>query len=181
MFLLLLVLNNDADRALLSDLFASNYHRMKRLASGILHEPNAAEDTVQDTFVRCIKRIETLRELPEKARSMYLLTALRHNALNKAKKSGLITSVPMEETEFMSTDVSVEERAIDRLTISEVRAAFSKLPESIKDVLRYKYLLELSDGEIAKTLGVSKSSVRVYVMRARRAVLKLVKEDGYAE
>ena len=48
-------------------------------------------------------------------------------------------------------------------------------------LLEEKFILLWSDEEIAKTLGVSKSSVRVYVMRARRAVLALCREDGYAE
>ena len=57
----LLILNSEADRAIVSDLFAKNYHRMKRTAMGILGESAAAEDVVQDTFVRCIKRVDSLR------------------------------------------------------------------------------------------------------------------------
>ncbi len=180
MILLLLILESEADRALLSDLFASNYHRMKRTAIGILREPNAAEDVVQDTFVRCMKKIDTLKGLPENARAVYLLTATKRNALNRLKKDGT-QALPTEELNVPDETASVEEQAISRLTVAEVKAAVSKLPESIKDVLRYKYLLEMSDGEIAKTLGVSKNTVRVYLTRARRAVLKLVKEDGYAK
>ena len=179
MIFLLLILNNEADRSLISDLFASNYHRMKRVALGILRDANAAEDAVQDTFVRCMKKIDTLRILPEHARSVYLLTAVRHTSLGKLRKGGAHPSVPIEEIDMPDDGASVEEQVIDSLTVSEVKEAFSKLPESLKDVLRYKYLLELNDGEIAKALGVSKATVRVYLMRARRAVLKLVKEKGY--
>ena len=181
MILLLLTLESDADRAILSDLFASNYHRMKRTALGILHEADAAEDAVQDTFVRCIRRFDTLRSLPEAARAVYLLTALKRNALNRLRSADAHPSVSMEETELKDKTASVEERAIRSLTVAEVKDAFLKLPESLKDVLRYKYLLELSDREIAEALGVSKSTVRVYLTRARRAVLKICKENGYAE
>lgn len=179
MILLLLILDSEADRALISDLFASNYHRMKRAALEILHEPNAAEDAVQDTFLRCMKKMDRLRELKEPARAVYLLTALKHNALNRARKGGVHASVPMEEIEVPDETVSVEEHAIRSLTVAEVKDAFSRLPDSLKDVLRYKYLLELNDGEIARILGVSKATVRVYLMRARRAVLKLCEEGGY--
>ena len=181
MILLLLTFENDSDRALLSDLFASNYHRMKRTALGILRDPNAAEDAVQDTFVRCIRRFDTLRSLPEAARAVYLQTAVKRNALNRLRSTGTHPSVSMEETELKDKAASVEERAIRSLTVAEVKDAFTKLPESLRDVLRYKYLLELSDSEIANVLGVSKSTVRVYLTRARRAVLALCREDGYAE
>lgn len=180
MVLLLLILESEADRAMISDLFASNYHRMKRTALAILHEPNAAEDAVQDAFVRCIKRFDTLKALPEHARAVYLLTAAKRNALNRLKQTGA-QATPTDTLDVPDETASVEERAIGNLTVAEVKAAFSKLPESLKDVLRYKYLLEMRDGEIAKALGVKRSSVRVYLMRARRAVLALCREDGYAE
>ena len=181
MILLLLVFGSEADRALLSDLFASNYHRMKRTALGILRDANAAEDAVQDTFVRCINRFDTLRSLPEAARAVYLQTAVKRNALNRLRNTGAHPVVPIEESELKDATASVEERAIRSLTVEEVKNAFTKLPDSLKDVLRFKYLLELKDREIADALGVSKSTVRVYLTRARRAVLAICKENGYAE
>ena len=75
-------------------------------------------------------------------------------------------------------DVSVEEKTIRTLTLEQVLAAFTRLPDAYKEVLRYKYLLDLNDREIAKLLGVRKNSVRVYLMRARKAVLELCKEDA---
>ena len=179
MIFLLLILNSEEDRALIADLFAENYHRMKRIALGVLHETNAAEDAIQDTFVRCMKKMDTLRTLPEKARPVYLSTAVKHNALNRLKKGGAHADVPAELTEIPDRLVSVEERAINSLTVAEVKEAFKKLPTGLKDVLRYKYLLELSDSEIARALGVSRSTVRVYLTRARRAVLKLCKEEDH--
>lgn len=180
MILLLLILDSEADRALLSALFASCYHRMKGVALAVLRTPDAAEDAVQDTFVRCMNKMDTLKALPEAARATYLLTATKHNALNRKKASGAHAFVPVEELELADERASVEERAINSLTVAEIKEAFKKLPESLRDILRYKYLLELSDGEIAKTLGVSKSTVRVYLMRARRAVLAMVKEADHA-
>lgn len=179
MLFLLLMLDSESDRALIGELFASNYHRMKRAAIGILHEEGVAEDAVQDTFVRCMQKIDTLRTLPEHARSVYLLTAVRHNALDKIRKGGAFKSVPMEEIDMPDESDSVEERVIKSLTVEAVKAAFLKLPDSQQDVLRYKYLLELNDGEIASALGVSKASVRVYLMRAKKAVLALCREGGY--
>ncbi len=178
--ILLLILNSEADRAIVSDLFAKNYHRMKRAAMGILGEPAAAEDVVQDTFVRCIRHVDRIRALPDRACSMYLLTALKHNALNCRKRDGLIVQVPADELELQDGSAPVEEQAIRALTVEELKEAFKRLPDSLKDVLRYKYLLELSDGEIADALGVTKSTVRSYLTRARRAVLAMCREDEHA-
>ena len=181
MILLLLALDDETDRAMMSELFLENYHRMRRAAAGILRESAAAEDAVQDAFVNCIRHVGTLRALPAPARIAYLLTAAKRSALNAAKRNGTVVPEPVGDWELSDASASVEEKAIERLTVAEVKAAFSKLPERLRDVLQFKYLLELSDGEIAGTLGVTKSTVRVYLMRARSAVLALCREDGHAE
>ena len=45
MILLLLILDSEADRALISGLFASYYHRMKGVALAILRTPDATENS----------------------------------------------------------------------------------------------------------------------------------------
>jgi len=181
MLFLLAALDDETDRAMMSELFSENYHRLRRAALGIVKESAAAEDAVQDTFVNCIRHVDTLRSLPAPAQIAYLLTAVKRSALNAAKRNGAASFVPLEDLAIEDDSVSVERTAIERLTVDEVKNAVSQLPERMKDVLRFKYLLDLSDGEIAKTLGVAKSSVRVYLMRARIAVRNLCKEDGHAE
>ena len=53
-----------------------------------------------------------------------------------------------------------------------------QLPDKYRDLLNYKYLLELTDAEIAELIGIKKDSVRQYLTRARRAVYALYQEDG---
>ncbi|MBQ4423656.1 MAG: sigma-70 family RNA polymerase sigma factor [Clostridia bacterium] len=178
--MLFLLLAPDDD-AVISELFLENYHRLRRAAAAILRDSAAAEDAVQDAFVNCIRHVGTLRSLPPPAQITYLVTAAKRSALNAARKNGAVFPVPPEDLEPADASASAEDAAIVRLTAAEVKTAVQRLPESLRDVLRFKYLLELSDGEIARTLGVAKSTVRVYLMRARNAVLALCKEDGHAE
>ena len=180
MILLLALIDNEADASLLSELFDETYHRMKITAMAILHDPAEAEDAVQDTFISCMRRIETVRDLAPDARPYYLLTAVKRNAINRLREKQRFSELLQDEPE--SGDASVEEQAINALRLEQVYGAFKKLPDTYKDVLRYKYLLDLSDREIANLLGVRKATVRVYLMRARKAVLKLceVKDDEEA-
>jgi RNA polymerase sigma-70 factor (ECF subfamily) len=180
MILLLMTLESETEREIISDLFAKNYHRLKRAATGILGRPDDAEDAVQETFARCIRHSGKLCDLPELARPLYLMTALKHTALNIRKQRAAHTTVPLEEIELADEHAAVEDQAIRSLTVGEIREAFKRLPESTRDVLRYKYLLELSDGEIANTLGVTKGTVRSYLTRARRAILEMCREKENA-
>ena len=84
-----------------------------------------------------------------------------------------------QKEQLSDQSVTVEERALLTFSIEEVQKAFQQLPESIKDILRYKYLLEMSDREIADLLDIDKNSVRAYLTRARREVYRICKENGY--
>ena len=102
---------------------------------------------------------------------------MKRTALNRLRDRRRFTELPQDDL-LDGDDVSVEEKTIRTLTLEQVLAAFTRLPDAYKEVLRYKYLLDLNDREIAKLLGVRKNSVRVYLMRARKAVLELCKEDA---
>lgn len=52
--------------------------------------------------------------------------------------------------------------------------AISKLPQSQKDLLYFKYILDMSDQDIAQVLGIAPSSVRQYLTRARRNAKSLM-------
>ena len=66
-----------------------------------------------------------------------------------------------------------------KIGIEEVRRVLNQIPQQMREILEYKYLLELSDEEIAKTLGIKKSSVRQYVSRARKATYALLEEKEH--
>ena len=57
--------------------------------------------------------------------------------------------------------------------------AVGRLPEKEQAVLRLKYSTDCSDVEIAEMVGISASSVRKYIARAREKVRNTVygKED----
>lgn len=178
MLILLALTDSASDAALLSELFDENYPRLKRAAIALLHDESAAEDAVMDAFVACMRRIDTVRELSPDTRRFYLLTAVKRNALNTLREQKRFRECPPEETERQTAD-SAEDTALLQLTMEQVRDAFSVLPDSLKDVLRYKYLLGMKDREIAALLGVRKATVRVYLMRARQAVLKRCEENEH--
>ncbi|MPM25567.1 hypothetical protein SDC9_72063 [bioreactor metagenome] len=53
----------------------------------------------------------------------------------------------------------------------------SNLPERQRDLLYFKYVLELTDEKIADNLGITPQSVRQYLTRARRAAKALAQEE----
>lgn len=187
MFLLILqTIQSEDDRAYLVDLYNQNYQLLLNEANRIVHNHHDAEDIVQDFFSYAIYNIEKFRKIGCCTLPFYLVMCIRRRSFNHLKKRAVqrkhtVGSIDHEQFAFDYPDPtdSVEEQALLQLKVEQVQEAFTLLPERMKDILRYKYLLEMSDSEIAETLGIKKNSVREYLTRARRAVYQICEEKGY--
>ena len=56
-------------------------------------------------------------------------------------------------------------------------AGLKRLPQRQRDLLNMKYILNLSDGEIAETYGIQPGSVPSTLSRARLALKEKIKEE----
>ena len=98
----------------------------------------------------------------------------------------------LEHRHFADIDLSSSEFiAIDNaplpeevILMSERREEFievwNTLPNDTKFLLEGKYILGLSDKELAAEFDCSPNSIRMKLTRARRQVIKLVKEGGFS-
>lgn len=184
--LILATIESEDDRAFLRTLYEENYEAMLRKAKSILFDEAAAEDVVQDTFVYFAKNLDKLYRVSCNILPFYVVMCAKRKCLDyikqqKVNSNHIAGSIDSDEYPYELPDKgsSVEEQALLNIDVESVQKAFAFLPESQKDVLRYKYLLDMKDEEIAKLLGVKKATVRSYLMRARQAVYEICKEKGY--
>ena len=70
----------------------------------------------------------------------------------------------------------VDDKLIEKHELELLSNAILKLPEKQKNILYFKYLLEMSDEQISKIYSISANSVRTYVSRARKDARKLMFE-----
>ena len=68
---------------------------------------------------------------------------------------------------------------IQKEELETLSNAILRLLEKDKDLLYYKYILEMNDVEIAKILSIAPDSVRQYLTRARRKARKLMEKEGH--
>lgn len=184
--LFLAIIENESDRAFLSTLYEENYEAMVRKAKSMLYDDAAAEDVIQDTFVYFARNLDKIYKVPCNTLPFYIVMCVKRKCIDylraqKTKSKIIAGSIDSDDYPYELPDggISVEEQALLEIDAESVQKAFSFLPESLKDVLRYKYLLEMKDEEIAKLLGVKKVTVRSYLTRARQAVFEICKEKGY--
>ena len=149
----------------IADLFNEHARSLVRLARFFVDDRNAAEDLVQEAFLRLhgsFHRIEDRNRAVAYLRSIVLNLARDHN------RRGLLSlrhRLPEEHG-----PASVVDRMVMREDQREVFDALQTLPNRQRDCLTLRYFLELSPPDIAATLGLSVNSVKTHLGRGLAAL-----------
>ncbi len=156
-------------------LFHAEGRSLVRLARLYVDDRDAAEDLVQEAFLRLARhagRIDELDRAPAYLRSIVLNLARDHN------RRGLV-SLRHHATARRNVDVtSIDD---DRLVRSEdnqrVIDAVRRLPTRQRDCITLRYFEELGVEAIASTLGLSANSVKTHLNRAMAALNRALGES----
>jgi RNA polymerase sigma-70 factor (ECF subfamily) len=147
--------------------------RLYRAAWALSGSREDAEDLVQETYARVLKRPRLIRYGDDLG---YLLGALRNTFLTqKRTESRRLRPVALPD----DLDLVADPRAgqpQEALEASEVYAAISELPDAFRDVLVAVDVTGLSYKETARALGLREGTVMSRLYRARQQVVRRV--DG---
>ena len=118
-----------------------------------------ARDLYQDTVVRALEQLESLRD-PERFRA-WVLTMARNALAQRLRKR---SEVPLSEAPESLRDERSGGGALEELErrelCSRVQAAMGDLPPRQREVCLLRSDGELSHGEIAELLGISEANAR---------------------
>ncbi len=156
----------DAD-ALVAKMFAEQGASLVRLARVFCDDRNAAEDLVQEAFIRLHRSAGSIRDLgraPAFLRSIVINLARDHN------RRGLMSLRHRASAEPSPPPVEPDERAVRHEEVDEVLVALRTLPERQRACLVLHYYEELSIAEVAETLRISTNSVKTHCRRGLAAL-----------
>lgn len=151
--------------ALVAELFEQEGSSLVRLARLFVDDRNAAEDLVQEAFIRLarsVHRIEDRAKAPAYLRSIVLNLARDHN------RRGLVSlrhHLPFDEARASAEDEIV--LSDDRRQIID---ALRELPLRQRSCLVLRYYEELGIDDIAAVLGISRNSVKTHLKRGLAAM-----------
>ncbi len=154
----------DVDR-LLVDLFEREGRSLVRLARLFVDDRNAAEDLVQEAFIRLARsayRISDDTRAAAYLRSIVLNLARDHN------RRGLVSlrhRLPLDAERAQE-----EDQLVLRDDQRQVIDALRDLPHRQRDCLVLRYYQELGVDDIARTLGISRNSVKTHLQRGLAAM-----------
>lgn len=149
--------------ALVADLFAAEGRSLVRLARMFCDDQAAAEDLVQEAFIRLHRSAGSIRDLdraPAFLRSIVINLARDHN------RRGLMSLRHRATTHRPDVHPGFEEEAVGSAADREVLAAVRLLPDRQRSCVVLRYYLQYSESETAVTLGISKNSVKTHCRRA---------------
>ena len=156
----------DAD-ALVARMFTEEGTSLVRLARFFCDDRNAAEDLVQEAFIRLHRSADSIRDIervPAFLRSIVINLARDHN------RRGLMSLRHRNAADLPPAQREPVDDAIAGDETVAVLDALHLLPERQRACLVLHYYEELSIGEVAKTLHISKNSVKTHCRRGLSAL-----------
>ena len=161
----------DADSAL-EQLYAAHWRRLVRLGVLLLRDQGLAEEVVQEAFVAMHARWRSLRD-PDKA-----LAYLRQTVVNRSRSAlrhrGVVERYVARQSGALPLAEAADGPSLDADRRTAVLDALRTLPTRQREVLALRYYLELSEAEIAETLGISRGAVKAHASRGSATLRDLL-------
>ncbi len=153
--------------AAVTALFHVHWASLVRLARLLVDDRETAEDVVQDAFAQLHRRWGSLRD-PDRA-LFYLRASVANGSRNRlrARRATRLRAVP-----DLLTAPSAETAVLEREEHRAVFAGVTQLPWRQRQVLVLRYYLDLSEAQIAATLGISRGAVKSHASRGIAALTK---------
>ncbi len=158
------------------EIYDQHYFRVRKFILAIVKNEWAADDLIQETFLRVQEKLDGLKD-PSKI-TPWIFRIAHNLCLDYFRRP---------KTESMDSDdfqKNLDQTASEDLTVKMERSAMSEcvqeqmhlLPESMRTVLVLYDLMEFSHREIADILETSVPNVKVRLHRARNKLKAILEE-----
>ena len=155
----------------LATLYEEHHVALLRIAGLLLGDRAAAEDVVQEAFVRAHRALPGLRD-HDKAPAYLRATVVnlcrsRHRHLDVVRRW---------RPEPATAGIQPDERAVLSDDQAAVLAAVRSLPHRQRACVVLRFYEHMSEAEIAKVLDVSSSTVKTHLQRGKAALAEKLED-----
>ena len=162
------LLINNADS--INDVVERYSSLIYKIARSNLRDVHDADDIYQDVFLRYISKPRTFES--EEHRKAWFIRVTINCCNSFFTSSWRKKTMSLEDEEIKEEDLVFEDD-----NHKEIREAVMSLPDKLKNTVILFYFENMSISEIAKAMHTTEASVKMRLMRARKA-LKLDLEGG---
>jgi RNA polymerase sigma-70 factor (ECF subfamily) len=185
--LIITQIEDESDRAFMSELY-ERYYKLMRDAVAVYRFGLDADDVINDACLKLMRKIPLLRGLSCCALRSYIVSTIRSVSIDYIRKrdgESAHSYLGTEDDAIYDIDktadaneLTPDQIAVDKESVTALMKAVERLSSPYKDILEFKYLLEMTNQEIGKLYGITPDSVRMYLTRARRMALTIFRKEG---
>lgn len=158
-------IQSDSGHNFIDRIYRNSYKLAAYQLFQIVKDPHVIADLLQDTFVRLIPKIDLLQTLSENQLRVYISQTAKHTALDYMRKKHVRdkwTYYPEETSPEPADNADTPEEAfLKQERREEIQCAMDKLSERDRDLLYFKYRLDLSAPDICRAMGISSLKVSI--------------------
>lgn len=140
-----------------------------------LRDPHNAEDVVSDVFLRLARVTEPIATELEAQRYIYRIAS--NLLIDYVRVNGRRLEILEANMVLVENEVPDHERGVmakDDLAV--IHEAFDDLPDKARDIIYYSRVQGLTHEQIADRMGISKSLIEKYIIRAMRHFRERLRE-----
>lgn len=167
---------SESAERLVTELYQRHRLQLVSTALVLVGDRPTAEDVVQEAFAGLYRALPRLAD-PDRALAYVRVSVINGCRLVRRARTRalrLYSRVRQEEPPVWSAESAVLAREESRLALQAV----SRLRGRAREVLALRYLLDMSDAEIADALGVTKATVSSTASRALAALARELREQS---
>lgn len=171
MLIFLSMLETDAERQVFLGLYHEYGNAMLKVSQRCFpNDPSAAEDAVQNAWLKVVQNFSKVQDIPCKKRGAYLVIIVKNESISILRKR-------RQELPFDETLPYKETEDDDVASIIEV---IHRLPETYRAVLELRFVEECTSQQIAQMLNLTEATVNTRIHRGRTLLIQKLREAGYA-
>ena len=161
------------DTKIFEALFGEYYYNLCRFTAGLIKSSSAAEDIVQDIFVKVWENRTKLSS--DESLKAYLYRASKNRALNYLKHLKIAGNWAEASRENIAQNLpDPEKELLKKELFSSVNDAVKKLPEKCRTIFILQRKEGLTYKEISEVLNISINTVETQMGRALKKMRKIM-------
>lgn len=164
------------------DIYDQYYAKVRRFILTFVKDEWAADDLIQETFLKVQQNIESLRDSSKLSSWIFRIAYnLCQDYFRQSKRSDKEKSIDQEEMEdfkeaLIETGPDIQKELEQKEMGECVQNEVNLLPESLRTVLVLFDIMEFSHQEIADILGITVENIKVRLHRARKKLKPVLEE-----
>jgi len=151
--------------------------RLHRYVVYLIHDHTAADDVVQDSFIKAYQNLQGFN--PTYKFSSWIYRIAHNEAMNAIKKNRRhMTNDDIETLPDVGYDQRIEEFIDSSILKSHVHACLAKLNPKYREVIQLVYFERMKYEEVSDILHMPASTVGVWLSRAKAQLKDICKQRG---